>query len=279
MEYNMDGGEMASQKPESRKGRAIITLTTDFGPQDAYVGAMKGVILSIAPHATLVDITHAVPPQDIRHAGFVLASAAPYFPPDTIHVAVVDPGVGSHRRPIVVETERARYVAPDNGILTFVLHRDPAVRIVHLTNAAYWLPSVSTTFHGRDIFAPVAAHLACGVPLEVLGDPVDAIERLPLSQPVRQPDGSILGHIQYIDHFGNCVTDIPAEWLPPNASIQIEIAGIQVQGLAPAYTAVAPGELVALCGSVGYLEVAVREGNAAQRLGVSIGAPVVVRVA
>lgn len=266
-------------KSRSRKERVIITLTTDFGSRDAYAGVMKGVILSIAPHATVIDITHAVPPQDVRHAGFVLASAIPYFPPDAIHVAVVDPGVGTERRPIAVETQRARYVAPDNGILTFALQRDPPVRIVHLTNEEHWLPSVSATFHGRDIFAPVAAHLACGVPIEALGESIDVIEELPLSRPVRRPDGSILGHVQYIDHFGNCVTDIPVEWLPPDAFVWVEVAGTRVGGLAPAYAAVAPGDPVALIGSTGYLEIAVREGNAAQRFGISVGDPVVVRAA
>jgi len=271
---------MMAEKSRSRGAGAIITLTTDFGPQDAYVGAVKGVILTIAPDVTIVDITHAVPPQDVRHAGFVLASAAPYFPSGTIHVAVVDPGVGSQRRPIAVESRRALYVAPDNGILTLVLHRDPATRIVHLSNAQYWLSTVSTTFHGRDIFAPVAAHLACGVPLDALGQPIDSIERFQLSQPVRQPDGSILGHVQHVDRFGNCITDIPLEWLPSDAdtSIRVEIAGCQIRGLAPTYASVPPGDLVALIGSLGYLEIAIREGNAAQQLGISIDDPVVVQV-
>ena len=269
---------MTVRSSRLQEDKAIITLTTDFGLQDAYVGAMKGVILGIAPHAVIVDITHAVSPQDVRHAGFVLASAAPYFPPGTVHVAVVDPGVGTERRAVAVETRRARYVAPDNGILTLALQRDPAVRIVHLTNERYWRPSVSPTFHGRDIFAPVAAHLACGVPIEALGTPVDAIVQLPLSQPERRPDGSIVGHVQHIDHFGNCVTDIPAEWLPTGAAVRVEVAGNRIHGLAPTYAAVAPGEPVALIGSTGYLELAVREGSAAQRFGIAIGDAVVVQI-
>ncbi len=258
-------------------GRSIITLTTDFGTEDPYVGIMKGVILGIAPEATIVDLSHGVPPQDVRRASFLISSAVPYFPPGTIHVVVVDPGVGSERRPIALQTQRASYVAPDNGVLTLVLHREPATRIVHLTNARYWLPMVSATFHGRDVFAPVAAHLARGVPLDELGEPIDEIVTLPLLQPTCQADGSIVGHIQHIDHFGNCITDIPAEMVASTASITVEVAGHRIHGLAPTYAAVAPGNLVALIGSAGYLEVAIREGNAARQLGIEVGERVVIR--
>lgn len=262
---------------QDRAGRAIITLTTDFGSKDVYVGVMKGVILGIAPDAVIVDISHSVRPQNVRQAGFLLASATPYFPPNTIHIVVVDPGVGTERRAIAVQTQRAWYVAPDNGVLSFVLNRESALRIVNLTNARYWLPTVSATFHGRDVFAPVAAHLARGVSVDDLGEPVDEIVTLPLSQPTRRADGSIVGHVLHIDQFGNCVTDIPAEMLAATPHVDVEVAGCRIRGLVPTYAMVAPGAPVVLIGSVGYLEIAVREGSAACQMGIEVGEQVVVR--
>lgn len=259
----------------------IITLTTDFGLQDAYVGAMKGVILSIAPGATIVDITHCIPPQAVAQAAFILAAAAPYFPTGTVHVVVVDPGVGGQRRPIAVQTAQAVFVAPDNGVLTPILQSGASggspMAVIHLTRREYWLPQVSHTFHGRDIFAPVAAYLARGVPITSLGEPISDPVVLDLPQPRRMPDGSLEGQVVYVDQFGNLVTNIPAEWLDRAVQWRIEVAGHTVERLSATYSDVPSGHLLALIGSVGALELAVREGSAARALGVSIGEPVSVR--
>lgn len=258
--------------------RPTITLMTDFGVADAYVGAMKGVILSIIPQVNLVDLTHSVAPQDVHHAAFLLSTVIDYFPTGTIHLVVVDPGVGSERRPIAVQSKRAYYVAPDNGVLSMALTRQPAETIVHLTNSDYWLPHVSHTFHGRDIFAPVAAHLVCGVPITELGGLIDDIAHLPTAEPTRHPDGTILGQIQHIDRFGNCITNVPAEMLADKSPLTVKIGGRTIQGISPTYAAVEPGRAVALIGSTGFLEVAVRNDSAAARLGISVDDKVVVEL-
>jgi len=234
----------------------VITLTTDFGLADSYVAAMKGVILRIVADATLVDISHLVPAQDVRRGSAVLRDAAPYFPAGTIHIAVVDPGVGSARRPIAVRTPQATFVGPDN----------PQV----------WLPAVSHTFHGRDIFAPVAAHLAAGMPFERLGTLVDDPVLLHAAVPQRLPNGAIRGHIETIDHFGNLVSDIPANWLA-GSPWTIHIAGLAIPGLSATYAQVPPGAVLALIGSSGGLEVAVRNGDAAAHLRVQPGEPIEAR--
>ena len=188
---------------------STITLLTDFGTRDGYVGAMKGVLRRLAPQAQIIDISHDIPPQDIHQAAFVLRSILPYFPEDTIHVVVVDPGVGSERRPVAVIGEQASFVGPDNGVFTPVYESQPAAEIFELRNPAYHLPEVSATFHGRDIFAPVAAHLANGVAPEMLGPRVDDPVRLLLPQALRLADGSLQGTLQAVDHFGNCISNIP----------------------------------------------------------------------
>ncbi|MCX7669480.1 MAG: SAM-dependent chlorinase/fluorinase [Anaerolineae bacterium] len=250
----------------------IITLTSDFGLRDGYVGTMKGVILSMAPHARLVDLTHEIEPQNIRQAIFVLAHAAPYFPPATIHVAVVDPGVGTARRPLLVTTPRARYIGPDNGIFTAALDEEGA-QAWALDQPAYWLPRLSRTFHGRDLFAPVAAHLANGVPPERLGRPVDDPVRLAWPQPLRHADGHLTGEVIYVDRFGNLISNIPAAWLA-GRRWQCEIAG-HVAPVVATYGEGAVAALIGLVGSSDTVEVAVRNGNAAQRLGVGTGETVV----
>jgi S-adenosylmethionine hydrolase len=256
----------------------IITLTTDFGLADSYVGALKGVILSIAPQATLVDITHMVPPQDVRRGSAILRDAAPFFPAGTIHVAVVDPGVGSARRPIAVRTPQAIYVGPDNGLFTHVLVDDALARphVIHLDNPKAWLPAVSHTFHGRDIFAPVAAHLATGMPFEHVGTPIDDPVLSPVSGAQRLPDGVIRGHVEAVDHFGNLVSDVPTSWLSGGRWI-VHIAGQDIPVLSATYAEVPPGAVLALIGSSGRLEVSVRNGHAAQHLGVQVGEPIVIR--
>ena len=212
----------------------IITLTTDFGLQDPYVAAMKGAILTINPTARLVDVSHAIRPQAIEQAAFVLAAAWPYFPTDAIHVAVVDPAVGSGRRALALRAAGATFVGPDNGVLSAALPDDvraaagdsphgrlpapvglpPAYRAVSLTNERFFRTPVSSTFHGRDIFGPVAAHLSLGVALEELGEPVERIIALPPFRARRQPDGSLRGRVLHIDAFGNLITDVRLEDLP-----------------------------------------------------------------
>jgi S-adenosylmethionine hydrolase len=245
----------------------IITLTTDFGLEDAYVGVLKGVILGINPAATIVDLCHAIPPQDVRAAAFLLHTAWPYFPPGTIHVVVVDPGVGSQRRAIAVDAGTATFVAPDNGVLSYVLAEVKEAQAVHLTNRRYWLPQMSATFHGRDIFAPVAAHVSLGVPLTALGEPLSLGELVtfPLPCPERQGDGWV-GHVVHVDHFGNLVTDLEAGVIGDPQSVVIEVGGQRIFGLRRTYADEAPGEPMALIGSSGRLEIAVPGGHAARWL-------------
>jgi S-adenosylmethionine hydrolase len=252
----------------------VLTLTTDFGQEDGYVGTMKGVILSIAPQARIVDISHDITPQNIRQAAYVLSTAAPYFPPDTVHVVVVDPGVGSARRPIAVRTESACYVAPDNGVLSYPL-AEPQAAVVHLDRPAYWLPAISHTFHGRDIFSPVGAHLAAGVAFDAVGSAISDAVAFPLPQPERLADGSLRGQVLHADRFGNLITDIPMSWLSEGEGWSFEIAGQRIVGLSVTYAAVGRGTLVALAGSEGLLEIAVREGSAAEVLGADAGTEVV----
>jgi S-adenosylmethionine hydrolase len=247
---------------------AIITLTTDFGLRDGYVGAMKGVILSIAADARIVDLTHDIEPQNIRQALFVLAQTTPYFPAGTIHVAVVDPGVGTDRRPLLVTTPRACYVGPDNGIFSAALSEEGA-QAWELDRPAYWLPRLSRTFHGRDLFAPVAAHLARGIPPEQLGHPIADPVRLAWPQPVRHADGHLSGEIIYVDRFGNLISNIPAAWLA-GRRWRGHIAG-HAAPIVAAYGEGAVAALIGLIGSNDTVEIAVRNGNAARHLGVGIG--------
>jgi S-adenosylmethionine hydrolase len=186
---------------------AIITLTTDFGTRDGYVGAMKGVILGVAPTASVVDISHEISPQDVAEGAFVLASACPCFPPATIHVAVVDPGVGTERRGVLIETERYVLIGPDNGLFSGVLAVDPLVRAVSLENPSLMRPDVSATFHGRDVFAPAAAHIARGVPVAEFGPEVASPVELNLWR-AESTSGCVTGRVVHIDGFGNCVTNI-----------------------------------------------------------------------
>lgn len=258
----------------------IITLTTDFGRADSYVGAMKGVILSLAPDAVVVDISHEIEPQNVRQGAFVLYSACPFFPPGTIHVAVVDPGVGSERWALAVRTEKAIFLAPDNGLLSYILAEELTGKIleaVHLTEGHYWLSRVSRTFHGRDIFAPVAAHLARGVPLSALGQPLADLFLFPFPRPRILNANTLLGHIIYIDRFGNLITSfrfeegrIPTEEgaveIPPSSRMVVELHGRRISGIKESYVAGQKGEFLALTGSSGHLEIAISGGNAAEAL-------------
>jgi S-adenosylmethionine hydrolase len=252
----------------------VITLITDFGQSDTYAGIMKGVMLGICPEAVLVDLTHDIAPQAIRQAAYLLHTATPYFPAGTVHLIVVDPGVGSARRPIAVLAERAIYVAPDNGVLTATLEQDPPRMAVHLTEQKYQLPPVSDTFHGRDIFAPAAAHLAAGIDLQQMGKEIEAsnLVRLPTQQPILEADGSLLGKVQHIDHFGNLITTLKHSRL--SSPVRIRISSETIPELSRTFADVAPGMLVAYVGSSGFVEIAVRDGNAAALLGVAVGSPV-----
>lgn len=258
---------------------AIVTLTTDFGLGSPYVAAMKGVILGINPLACLVDITHAVPPQDIRYAAVVLEDAVPWFPPGTLHVAVVDPGVGTDRPLVWAELAGQQVLGPDNGIFSRLAVRFPPTRIVRLTRAEYWLPEVSATFHGRDILAPVAARLSQGLDPATLGVPHPHLCMLDWPTVRRHPEG-IEGSVLYVDGFGNLISDITWSMLadcPPGTTPWVGCRGAWVQGTAHTYAQHPPGSLVALLGSSGRLELAVVGGSAAARLGASAGERVEVR--
>ncbi len=273
----------------------IITLLTDFGERDGYVGTMKGVILDIVPHARLIDISHLVDPQDVRQAASIIAEVYHYFPPHTVHLVVVDPGVGSERRAIALKTPRGSFIAPDNGVLTLVRRREPAASAYVLNNPGYWLPEPSRTFHGRDIFSPSAAYLANGVSLDVLGTPVDDLIDLPLGEPVTAP-GSIRGEVLRIDHFGNILTNITGlHWVDDHTaachpiglgsdpgepvyfdaqSVRITIGRITIDSLSQTYSQVSIGQVLALIGSSGELEISINQGNAQEELHVKAGDPV-----
>lgn len=251
----------------------VITLMTDFGTRDHYVGVMKGVILNINPHAQIVDITHTVPPQDIEGAALLIDTAYRYFPSGTIHLIVVDPGVGSHRRAIICQTETAHFICPDNGILTHILHNEEHIRTVSVENSAYFLPQVSTTFHGRDIFAPVAAHLSRGVSMDKLGNPITDPIQLPIPEP-KVMNEVIVGHIIWIDTFGNLVTNISQEMLELWAGedgVVIHAGNARIAHLNHSYAESAVGELLAIIGSSDRLEISINQGDAAQVLGLKRG--------
>jgi S-adenosylmethionine hydrolase len=263
----------------------LITLTTDFGLTDGFVGVIKGVILSINPQAQCVDITHDIARQNVQQGAFVLANSVPFFPQAAIHVCVVDPGVGSARRPIAVQMGESVFVGPDNGVLSLAIGAqqahtpDPQPRAFHLNKPRFWLPRISTTFHGRDIFSPSAAHLSLGVPLQDMGDPIDDWVSIAPSKPTRRRDGSLLGHVVYIDRFGNIVSDITEDALKEfgTRALSVEIAGREIHGLVQTYSDVEPEEFAALIGSPWKLEIAQREASAAEALGVCVGDEVVVR--
>lgn len=252
--------------------RPLITLLSDFGAHDAYVGIVKGVILGLCPDARLVDLTHAVPPQDVRAAALLLHSAAGYFPAGTIHVAVVDPGVGSERAAVLVQTPGATFIGPDNGLLEYAASRRGIDSIVGLTRSEYHLPRVSRTFHGRDVFAPVAAHLANGVAPESFGAPRAALVPLGLPAPLTSSAG-IEGEVIHIDTYGNLVSNVTVEELAAfhAPSLSVSIAGCASIPLVSTYADVEPDAVLALIGSWGHLEIAVRGGSAARRLGVGRG--------
>ena len=313
----------------------VITLTTDVGPHDGYVGAMRGVIHTLLPDAKVVDISHDITPQQIQEGAFILYRAYRYFPASAVHIAVVDPGVGSSRRSIVLSTRHGTFVGPDNGIFTYVLRAEQAPvenpevdrmpwiggmwgvapnwagevelgeaeepvanaeakseggsytpsgdvpRAYHLDNPDYWLANVSNTFHGRDVFAPAAAHLASGAHPDRMGTAVslDSLVSLTAAAPRVQKSKqgtTIVGQVIHIDRFGNIITNLPQRLLAPlleepGVTAVIEVAGYSIKGLGNSYADVRRGQAVALIGSERLLEVAVRNASAAQRMKVSVG--------
>lgn len=263
----------------------IITLTTDFGTSDTYVGIMKGVILSINPKAQIVDLTHAIPPQDIYEAAFSIYAARGYFPKGTIHIIVVDPGVGSDRQAIVSHIDNAFFVCPDNGVLSYLLQSAESagahpIDSVAIQNAVYYLPEVSNTFHGRDIFAPVAAHLSLGVPLGDIGPPVKTLVRLSIPK-IDTSGDTLIGQIIKIDGFGNLITNISKgafeAFLNDDVNYEIRAGNASLNRLNSAYADAEIGEPLAIMGSLALLEIAVNGGNAEKQLGLKRGETVVIR--
>jgi S-adenosylmethionine hydrolase len=252
----------------------LIFLLTDFGTRDGYPAAMKAVIWSLCPAARLADLTHEIAPQDVAAGALTLGRVAPYAPPGTIFVAVVDPGVGTPRRALAAKLDGRFFVAPDNGLLSVVLAQAGGAgtgqALVQLNRAQFWRQPVSPTFHGRDIFAPAAAHLANGVPLVELGDALDDPLRLALPLPRRLPDGW-QGEVTHVDAFGNLATNLGAAHLPPAGGAEVRIAGERILGVVAAFGERPPGTLVALIDSAGALCIARVNGSAAAHLGVGVG--------
>ena len=279
--------------------RPIITLLTDFGDCDAYVSTMKGVILTIIPDVQLVDISHQITPQDVRQAASILASVYAYYPAHTVHLAIVDPEVGSVRQPIALETPRGIFVAPDNGILTYIRLREPSSTPVLLDNNSYWLASPSNTFHGRDIFSPVAAHLANGVPVRQMGSILETIVMFPVT-PLDLSPTMIRGEVTQIDRFGNLLTNISyLRWLDTetlelhhvrvqnNESITIQLNATKARitcgwhafkGIHQTYSTVEVGQPLAVVGSNGELEIAINQGSASNALAAKVGDPVTLHI-
>jgi len=289
----------------------VITLLADFGYQDAYVGIMKGVIAGINPLANIIDICHNVPPQDIFNGAYLLYTAYKYFPKDTIHVAIVDPGVGSKRDIVCIKTKDYFFLVPNNGILSFIVQEEKPKGIFRVTNNKYFLPTTSNTFHGRDIFAPVAAHLSLGVKPQQLGIKISQLTLLDIPKPTSKKTGLLEGQIIYIDRFGNLITNIKREhivqyslnqtqnkdqWsedrsqtsdtlkktskkkipLPCN-TIETNIGKKKITGLSKTYTDAKPGEPLVLFGSAGFLEVSVNQGNAQEYFTVDKGGKIITK--
>ncbi|MDE1888772.1 MAG: SAM-dependent chlorinase/fluorinase [Planctomycetota bacterium] len=288
-----------------------ITLLTDFGYQDAYAGIMKGIIAEINPLANIIDICHNVPPQDIFNGAYLLYTAYKYFPKDTIHVAIVDPGVGSKRDIVCMKTKDYFFLVPNNGILSFIVQEEKPKGIFRVTNNKYFLPTTSNTFHGRDIFAPIAAHLSLGVKPQLLGIKISQLTLLDIPKPTSKKTGILEGQIIYIDRFGNLITNIKREHLAqyslnqtqnkdqwsedrsqtsdtlkktskkkiplPCNTIETTIGKKKIRGLSKTYTDAKPGEPLVLFGSAGFLEVSVNQGNAQKYFRVNNGNKIIIK--
>lgn len=255
--------------------RNVITLTTDFGLRDYYVSAMKAVMLNIVPDVRLVDISHEIPSQDIMAGSWILQNSAMLFPKNTVHTVVVDPGVGTERNPVALKVGDQYFVGPDNGIFS-LLTTDVEYKAVRLTNERYWRENPSKTFHGRDIFAPVAAHLSRGVDLDELGEPIDELVNYRWTVPIADKDG-LEGMVIHIDKFGNLVTNITEDLLEDvigDKSVRIYVGNTILDEIAMTFGNVTDGEPVAYIGSSGMLEVGINKGNAQEMLGVQKGAQI-----
>ncbi len=260
-------------KIRKKTGHPIITLSTDFGWEDPFVGVMKGVILGINPQVRLVDLTHALSHHHLLESAFILNSAFPFFPPGTIHLVVVDPGVGGERRLLVIQDQDDLWIGPDNGLFSLVLKNHPEAKLIHLTNRNYFLENVSQTFHGRDIMAPAAAHLSLGVSILEMGKPISDPVRLDIPEP-EITNGRIMGQVLWVDHFGNLISNISERMLSPSRSgpeLRIFIGTHEISGIYRSYSQGRPGDLVALIGSSGYLEIACNLGRAAEKIGFKAG--------
>lgn len=256
--------------------RPVIGLMTDFGLRDTYVGVMKGVIAGIAPDANVIDVTHGIDPQAVHQAAYSLLISRPYFPADTIFCCVIDPGVGSARRAVGVRAGGHTFIYPDNGLLTPILAETPAEVAVDLDDDQYHLDEVTTTFHGRDIFSPTSAHVAAGVPLEDLGTPIDpdSLVEIEWPQPERTPDGW-KATVIHADHFGNLITNLRGEELSaPYDLWRIEAGQVRIRGIHTTFADVELGQPVAYVGSDGFLELAVRQGNARRQWSLGLGTAV-----
>jgi hypothetical protein len=253
--------------------QTIITLLTDFGTRDSYVAEMKGILYGLCPQAALVDVTHEVPPQDVRTGARFLRRAVQSFPPKTIHLAVIDPGVGSSRRPLAIEVGGSYLVGPDNGLLLEAASSLPGEAHAYvLDKPAFWREVVSPVFHGRDLFAPVAGHLARGLSVEQLGTAIDDPLWLPRPHLVTGTQ-EIEGEVVSADRFGNLITSIPVQALPRDlSSVRVQVAGLEMTGIRRFYAEANPGEFLALVGSDGEVEIALREGSAAAFLKIAAGA-------
>jgi S-adenosylmethionine hydrolase len=268
---------------------SIITLTTDFGYDDAYVAAVKGAILSINPEANIIDINHSIKPQNILQAAFMLGVAYRYFPKQTIHMAIVDPGVGSERQGIILKTPSAIFVAPDNGILSYIIDdlflvESPSLteqthdlkevvfkkglEAAAITDPRFWRHPVSPTFHGRDVFAPVAAGLSLGISPYEFGEKINSLHILPIPKPSPDSEGNLVGLVLHVDHFGTLITNIKSSDLR-GKDVVIEVAGYRIQGISDYYAQ--DKGIMAIVGSSGYLEVSLRDGSACDFIGAAVG--------
>ena len=257
---------------------AFVTLLTDFGLKDSYVGVMKGVILSGNPKVTVIDISHEINPQDIGEAAFILYSAFKYFPADTIHVIVVDPGVGSTRRIIGLERDDTLFIAPDNGVLQYIFEESEPYKVYHFNQDKWFGSTISSTFHGRDIFAPLAAHLSRGVDPVEMGTEIDDYTRIGIPRPLRTSRG-LEGKVIHCDRFGNMITNIRASDIKGMLKdIEVICGDTQIEGIKNNYSEASRGDLLAVIESNGFLEIAVREGNALERFPKAKKEAVVVKV-
>jgi S-adenosyl-L-methionine hydrolase (adenosine-forming) len=259
----------------------IITLTTDYGLGDYLVGTLKGVILKINPDATIVDITHSVTPYDVMDGALAIAAAYRYFPPKTIHVVIVDPGVGSERRPLLVSGENQFFVAPDNGVLSLIYENEAALTVRNITAEHYFIQPVSRTFHGRDVFAPVAAWLSKTWQMASFGEEIQDFRRFSLPKP-KVADGQMNGLILRVDAFGNLMTNFTPADLPEittkEGTLRIQVGEKEVNRLVGTFTEGKPGEPVAMIGSTGFIEIVINKGNASRTFGAGRGAAVVIPI-